>query len=270
MPGAFVYSAIARPTRQHCDPVMTIVGLGEQVQTLLLDIEGTTTPLDFVRNLLFPYARSHVRPFLEQRCASEDVRADLSTLYQEHLGDMRAGLNPPPLNYNSPQSRLESMVAYIEWLMARDRKSTPLKSLQGKIWEEGYRSGELLAPVFNDVPAAFQRWQGQGRTMAIFSSGSVLAQRLLFAHTSSGDLTPRISGYFDTTTGPKTDSASYQRIALSLQRRPHEIVFISDTAAELDAAESAGFQVLLCERAGNQPQPPSPYPRIRSFENILP
>lgn len=247
-----------------------VVMLQEQVRTLLLDIEGTTTPLDFVRNQLFPYARSQVKTFLELHCTSEDVRADVSTLYQEHLADVCTGLNPPPLNYNSPQSRLESTVVYIEWLMARDRKSTPLKSLQGKIWEEGYRSGKLLAPVFHDVPAAFRRWQEQGRTMAIFSSGSVLAQRLLFAHTSSGDLTPRIMGYFDTTTGPKTDSASYRRIALTLQRQPHEIVFISDTAAELDAAESAGFQVLLCERAGNQPQPPNRYPRIYSFENLLP
>jgi enolase-phosphatase E1 len=244
--------------------------LYEPVRTILLDIEGTTTPLDFVHHILFPYARSHVKQFLEQQGSSENVRADLTALYQEHLADVRAGLRPPALDYDSPQSDLESMVAYIEWLMARDRKSTALKSLQGKIWEEGYQSGKLLAPVFDDVPGALRRWQEQKRSIVIFSSGSVLAQRLLFAHTSYGDLTPYISEYFDTTIGAKTDAGSYQKIALTLERLPHEIVFVSDTTAELDAAKTTAFQVLLCERIGNHPQPPNPHPRIRDFENVLP
>jgi enolase-phosphatase E1 len=244
--------------------------LREPVRTILLDIEGTTTPLAFVQDRLFPYARSHVKQFLEQQRLSENVRADLSGLHQEHLADVRAALNPPALDYHSSQSQLESMVSYIEWLMARDRKSTALKALQGKIWEEGYQSGRLLAPVFEDVPGAFRRWRQQKRSIAIFSSGSVLAQQLLFVHTSSGDLTPYIAAYFDTTTGAKTEAGSYQKIAVTLQRSPHEIAFISDITAELDAARTVGLQVLLCERSGNRPQPPSPYTRISDFEKVFP
>jgi enolase-phosphatase E1 len=162
------------------------------------------------------------------------------------------------------------MLAYIAWQMARDRKSTPLKSLQGKIWEEGYRNGQLRSTVFDDVPGAFQRWQEQKRSIAIFSSGSVMAQQLLFAYTIAGDLTSYISRYFDTTTGPKTDARSYEIIACTLRRPPSEIVFISDVSAELDAATCAGLKVLLCERAGNRPQPPNAHHRIGSFEGVLP
>ena len=241
--------------------------LREPIPTILLDIEGTTTPLAFVHETLFPYVRSHVKDFLEQHSASIDVRAELTSLQQENLADVRAALNPPTLVYDSPQSQLESTVAYVEWLMDRDRKSTALKSLQGRIWEEGYKSGMLLAPVFDDVPDAFRRWREQHRNVAIFSSGSVLAQQLLFSHTAAGDLTPYISAHFDTTTGGKTDAVSYQKIAATLGPT-RDIVFISDVVAELDAASNAGLQVLLCERIGNSPQPSSPHRRISDFTNV--
>jgi enolase-phosphatase E1 len=243
--------------------------LREPVRTILLDIEGTTTPLAFVHHTLFPYARSHIADFLEQHRASPDVRADLAGLRQEYLADVKAALNPPALGYDSPPSQLESTVAYIEWLMARDRKSTALKSLQGKIWEEGYQSSTLLAPVFDDVPCAFDRWSRQNRTIAIFSSGSVLGQQLLFSHTTAGDLTPYISAYFDTTTGAKIDASSYEQVAVRLERSTHDMAFISDATAELDAASSAGLQVLLCERTGNRLQPPGPYTRISDFRAIF-
>jgi enolase-phosphatase E1 len=162
------------------------------------------------------------------------------------------------------------MVAYIEWLMDRDRKSTPLKSLQGKIWERGYRSGQLLSPVFSDVPRAFERWHKQKRRITIFSSGSVQAQRLLFAHTVVGDLTPYLSLHFDTTTGPKAEAGSYHAIAGKLGELPSQILFISDVALELDAASAAGCQALLCERAGNHLQPPNKHSRIGGFEAVLP
>jgi enolase-phosphatase E1 len=243
--------------------------LREPVRTILLDVEGTTTPLAFVRHTLFPYARSHIKEFLEQHRASMDVRADLDSLRQENWADRQAAPSPPTMDDNSSQSPLESTVAYVEWLMDRDRKSTALKSLQGKIWEEGYRSGALLAPVFVDVPRAFDRWSRQNRIIAIFSSGSVLAQQLLFSHTTAGDLTPYISAYFDTTTGAKIDAGSYERIAVRLKRSAHEMAFLSDVTAELDAASSAGLQVLLCERIGNRLQPPSPHPRIPDFRAIF-
>ena len=244
--------------------------LNETVRTILLDIEGTTTPLDFVYTVLFPYARSHSEQFLKQHRLSRDVRADLAALRQENLADTRLGLNPPPLRHDAPEAELASQVAYITWLIAHDRKSTALKSLQGKIWQEGYRSGQLQGQVFDDVPRALKRWQEGKRNTCIFSSGSVLAQRLLFAHTKAGDLTPHISRYFDTTTGAKTDTPSYHKIASALLRSPSEIVFISDVTTELDAAALAGFETLLCERPGNRPQPASKHRLIRSLEEVFP
>jgi enolase-phosphatase E1 len=155
--------------------------------------------------------------------------------------------------------------------MARDRKSTPLKSLQGKIWEEGYREGELRSQVFEDVPAAFKRWREQLKDIWIYSSGSVLAQKLLFAHTDAGDLTGFIGGYFDTNIGAKHDADSYLRIAAALERQPYEIVFVSDRMIELDAAAFAGLEVLLCMRPGNDPQiAPHTRAMVHSFDEVLP
>jgi len=143
----------------------------------------------------------------------------------------------------------------VHWLMDRDRKSTGLKSLQGKIWEEGYRSGELKSQVFPDVPLALERWHTAGLKVAIFSSGSVLAQKLLFAHATAGNLMKFIDAYFDTTSGPKTDPRSYRQISSELKLGPQQILFISDVNAELDAAIEAGMQDALCIRPGNAPQP---------------
>jgi enolase-phosphatase E1 len=235
----------------------------------LLDIEGTTTSLDFVYKVLFPYARSHAQQFLKQHASSSDVRADIGALRQENFAEMRQDLSPPALRNDTPAAEAESLAAYLEWLMACDCKSTALKSIQGKIWEEGYRSGQLRSQVFDDVPRALRRWQQQERDVCIFSSGSVLAQRLLFAHTTAGDLTAYISGYFDTTTGAKVDALSYRKIACGLQRSPSEIIFISDVTAELDAAKSAGLPTLLSARPGNRPQPATTHPRVRSLDEVF-
>ncbi len=243
---------------------------GESVCAILLDIEGTTTPLDFVYKALFPYARSHVKQFLGQHFSSQEVLADISGLREEHGADTRRGLNPPLLRHSTPEEELESVVEYIEWLMDRDRKSTSLKSLQGRIWEQGYKRGELRGRVFDDVPRALERWQKQKKDICIFSSGSVLAQKLLFAHTTAGDLTPYISHYFDTSTGGKTDTQTFQAIATILQRSPGEIAFLSDVTTELDAAKSARMQTLLCLRPGNRPQPASTHLMIRTFDEVLP
>jgi len=258
--GAFLSSGA------DCDSVVTS-SVGARAGAVLLDIEGTTTPIDFVFNVLFPYARSHAKGFLERHGSSPDVLADLDGLRREHLEDTRQGFNPPALkNPYEPGS----YIAYVDWLIDRDRKSTPLKSLQGKIWAEGYARAELRSQVFDDVPPAFQLWQGQNRTIAIFSSGSVLAQRLLFAHTAAGDLTRFISAYFDTTIGTKIHSASYEKIAKMLERSPAELVFISDVVRELEGAEAAGLQGVLCERPGNRPQPENSYKVIRTFDQLFP
>ena len=185
---------------------------------IVLDIEGTTTPIAFVHDVLFPYARRHLRRYLEQQGQG-------------------------------------SMAGDFESLMDSDSKSTPLKTLQGKIWEAGYRRGELVGEVFADVPVAFERWYASGIQIGIFSSGSVLAQQLLFRHSSAGDLTRFLTWYFDTTTGAKTDADSYRRIATAMAIRPEAVMFISDVTRELDAARAAGMQTRLAVRPGNTPPP---------------
>jgi enolase-phosphatase E1 len=234
-------------------------------RVVLLDIEGTTTPIDFVYDVLFPYARERMREFVSTHAADDDVRAAIDQLVEENTRDLERGLAPPPMDNDGP-ARLESMAAYALWLMDQDRKSTPLKTLQGRIWELGYQTGELRPQLFDDVPRAFARWRGEGRDICIYSSGSVLAQKLLFSHTEAGDLTRHIRDYFDTHVGAKREAASYRRIAESLGREPSDIVFVSDVVAELDAARKAGLRTRLCIRPNNPPQPPSSHETIHSFD----
>jgi enolase-phosphatase E1 len=232
------------------------------IRGVLLDIEGTTTPISFVHDVLFTYARRHVRDYLRQH--SNDLTGDVAQLREEHRRDVDSGAEPPPFA-NDP----DAITAYVHWLIDRDRKSTGLKSLQGKIWREGYANGMLKALVFGDVHPAFERWQSAGLRISIFSSGSALAQQLLFAHTDDGDLTTFISDYFDTNVGAKGDAESYRRIANEMNLSPHEIIFISDVTIELGAANAAGMQTRLSIRPGNQPQPdPDRFQIIRSLDEI--
>ena len=232
------------------------------IRAVLLDIEGTTTPISFVFDVLFPYARLRVEDYITQNSDSPEVRADLTALLQEHAEDLKDNLQPPDVND-------EGILHYVYWLMDRNSKSTPLKSLQGKIWRDGYSTGELKATVFPDVPSAMERWYNAGINVSIFSSGSVLAQKLLFAHTDAGDLTRFISNYFDTHVGAKTDRSSYEEISHTLSIPRHQIHFISDVLAELDAANDAGMKTSLCIRPGNAVQEPSTrHQTIRSFEVI--
>jgi enolase-phosphatase E1 len=232
---------------------------------MLVDIEGTTTPVSFVYDVLFPFARRRVRAFLQRRSGEPAVRADLEALRREYEVD-RTGSDPPP-PWAEPGARTAGAAAYIEWLIDRDRKSTGLKSLQGRIWEEGFQAGELRGMVYPDVPPAFERWHREGRGPWIFSSGSVLAQKLLFAHSDAGDLTPLIAGYFDTTIGPKKEAASYGRIAESIGLAPPEVLFVSDVAAELDAARDAGMRTRLCVREGPAPAA-SAHPVVGNFDGL--
>lgn len=233
------------------------------ISVVLLDIEGTTTPIDFVYEVLFPYARARVAEFLSSH--RSEVAEDIEELQRENAEDVARGLNPPAIK----SDKVEELATYVHWLMDQDRKTTALKSLQGKIWEAGYLAGELHSQVFEDVPRAFKRWQEQGRRICIYSSGSVLAQKLLFANTEGGDLTPFISGYFDTNIGPKKDAGSYHRIAGAFELKPPTIVFVSDVTAELEAAASAGLETLLCVRPGNHPQTgASGYRQVHSFDEI--
>ena len=238
-------------------------------RVVLLDIEGTTTPVEFVYQTLFPYARKRLPDYLAQNFSSPDVRAVLKQLREENLQDTSNRLNPPLIANESSADELPSVIAYLHWLMDADRKSTPLKTLQGMIWEAGYKSGELHSKVFADVPQAFIKWSSQRKTIAIFSSGSVLAQKLLFAHTAAGDLTKFIGAYFDTNIGAKREAVSYQRIADALQQSTHDIIFLSDMVAELDAAQAAGMQTALCARPNNTLQPDAHHSIIQTFDEMF-
>lgn len=244
--------------------------IDQPLSAVLLDIEGTTTPITFVYDVLFPYARKRARDFLASHLADRDVINDINKLRAERDLDNQKGLDPPSIRDDSSEELIESVTQYVHWLMEMDRKSTPLKSLQGKIWEEGYKTGRLLSQLFDDVPRAFQRWHDSNVEICIYSSGSVLAQKLLFAHTEAGNIAGFIKCYFDTNTGAKTERESYLRIADALRHPPSEIAFFSDVTAELGAARSAGMQSVLCLRPCNRPQPDSSdYPSIRSFDEMF-
>jgi enolase-phosphatase E1 len=240
------------------------------VRAILLDVEGTTTPVEFVYETLFPFARLHLEEFIRERRHTGEVRADVEALRAERRADVERGNEPPEWLEDSDDSRIESATRYARWLMDQDRKSTALKSLQGKVWEGGYLSGLLRGEVYPDVPRAFARWRGQRRGVYIFSSGSVLAQKLLFAHTNEGDLTPYIGGYFDTKTGAKADAASYRSIGAAIGSPAPEVLFVSDVTAELDAARDAGMKTALCVRAGRkEPETPA-HTIVHTFDSIFP
>jgi enolase-phosphatase E1 len=237
-----------------------------ETRALLLDIEGTITPISFVHDVLFPFARSHVRPYLTEHFNTAEVQQNLESLAQEHAVEKERGEQPPESSWS-----VEDTVAYVNWLIDRDRKSPALKSLQGKIWEQGYREGILKAPLFDDVHPNLIRLRERGLMIAIFSSGSVLAQKLLMSHTNTGDHTELIDQFFDTAVGSKMSSASYEEISDRLGLSPIEILFVSDVAAELTAAREAGMGTLLSTRPGNAPQPASDHFQvIRNFSEIMP
>jgi len=240
------------PAALHGSGILSAPGCVElkNVGAILLDIEGTTTPIEFVHQTLFGYARARVGDFLERHWNDPEVRADVARLEAEHADDPAA------------------VVAHVYWLMDRDKKSTGLKSLQGKIWEEGYRTGELRGEVYPDVPPALERWRRQGIDIAIFSSGSVQAHRSLFASTAAGDLTRFIRAYFDTTTGSKTAPHSYACIAAALERSPSDVLFLSDVGAELDAALAAGMRTALCVRMPGSAPSADAHPVVSTFDGI--
>jgi enolase-phosphatase E1 len=221
---------------------------------VVLDIEGTTTPIDFVHTTLFGFVRERLTGFLGRRGGEPAVAAALATLAAEHAVEPDAA------------RPADAGKAWIRWLMDRDRKSTGLKTLQGLIWRDGYRGGELRSEIYDDVAPALERWHRAGLRIAIYSSGSTEAQRLLFAHSDHGDLTRWLDGYFDTTTGPKREADSYRRIAEALGLPPARIVFVSDVVAELDAARAAGMQGVLSLRPGNAPAVGAP--AITSFAQL--
>lgn len=204
---------------------------------VITDIEGTTTPIAFVHRVLFPYARAHMAAFV---ASGHTLLADV------------------------PEPKLETLRGWID----RDEKITALKAIQGLLWEEGYRTGALKSEIYEDVPPALRRWARAGLRLYVYSSGSIAAQKLLFGHSAQGDLTALFQAYFDTTTGPKRETASYAAIAKGIGLPGAEILFLSDVEAELDAAMAAGLQTCQLVRAGDGTVPSTRHETAADFTEV--
>jgi enolase-phosphatase E1 len=224
------------------------------VRFVLLDIEGTVAPISFVHEVLFPHARLHMEAFLRSHWNDPTVAS------------ARGMLNQPT---DFSELSLRSVTNELAELMDRDAKSTPLKMLQGMIWEHGYRAGLFQSPVFPDVEPAMRRWTAAGKTVAIYSSGSVAAQKVFFQHTTAGDLTPLLSAFFDTTTGPKKSADSYRAIASKLNGSPAQMLFVSDIREELQAAADTGMTAVLAVRPGNAAVNSGPFRSVQNFDELV-
>ncbi len=224
---------------------------------ILTDIEGTTSSISFVKDVLFPYARRELPRFVREHGHEPEVRRWLDTVALENGGLCQDAMI------------VETLQGWID----EDRKHTALKALQGMVWEAGYASADFTAPVYPDASAALKRWHEAGHALAVYSSGSVPAQKLLFAHTDAGDLTGLFSGWFDTAVGGKREAASYARIAQALGAAPGDILFLSDVVAELDAAREAGLRTTLVDRPEDYPDPRDDearhgHPRATAFDGV--
>ncbi len=223
------------------------------VTAILTDIEGTTSSIDFVKHVLFPYARERLPAFIETHGDTTEVQHWLQRAAEE------AGQIALP--------RQELIELLLEWIDA-DRKSTALKALQGMIWLDGYAAGDFRAHVYPEVASRLRAWRAAGKRLYVYSSGSVPAQRLFFRYSEAGDLTPLFDGYFDTETGPKREAGSYTRIAAAIGVAPAAVVFLSDIEAELDAAQAAGMQTILLARAPAQCPPGARHRCVADFDAI--
>lgn len=234
---------------------------------VLLDIEGTVADVRFVYDVMFPFVRRHVASFLETHWDQESLQPALAQLAAE------SGVNPSADPWRQRElgrdQAIATAVSCVHALMDQDSKTTGLKALQGRIWESGFREGRLRSELFPDVLPALDRWRAAGVELRIYSSGSILAQQLFFAHTIQGDLTSRFAAHYDTTIGGKKEPDSYLRIADDCRLAPREILFLSDVAAELDAATQAGMQAIACVRPNNAPLPDTYLgPIATSFESL--
>jgi enolase-phosphatase E1 len=221
------------------------------IKAIITDIEGTTSSLSFVKDCLFPYARAHIGEFLRENAANETV--------QKLLADVN-------VEVGAELDLEQAITQLIQWI-DDDQKITPLKSLQGLIWEVGYQRGELTGHLYADAIRNLQDWKAQGFDLYVYSSGSVYAQKLLFAHTEVGDLTSLFSGYFDTHIGNKQDSSSYENIVAHIGLPAEQLLFLSDIEAELNAAQTAGLQTIWLIR-DDMPQTEASHWQVRDFDAI--
>jgi enolase-phosphatase E1 len=223
------------------------------IRAVLTDIEGTTSSIRFVHEVLFPYARAHVADFVRANAKDPQVAPLLDAVRRETGADL------------SLDGIITQLVAWID----ADRKITPLKALQGMIWEAGYRRGDFTGHVYPDAAAQLRAWHAAGLQLYVFSSGSVQAQQLLFGYSDAGDLTALFSGYYDTRIGNKQDPAAYRAIAAATGLPAHEILFLSDIHAELDAARTAGMHTTMLVREA-APDASATHRQVRDFTAIDP
>lgn len=221
--------------------------------TILTDIEGTTSRIDFVHQVLFPYARARIADFVHVHRDQADVATALAAV--------RIELNVPDVTLDT---QIEALLRWID----EDRKITPLKSLQGLIWAQGYAAGDFTAHIYADAYDALRRWHKDAHPLYVYSSGSIAAQRLFFRYSVFGDLTPLFRDYFDTTIGGKREAGSYRLIAQRVQRPAGEILFLSDIEAELDAARDAGMQTIQLLRADAPPSSTGSHRTVASMADI--
>jgi enolase-phosphatase E1 len=221
------------------------------IKAIVTDIEGTTSSLSFVKDVLFPYANKHLADFVRQHIDSEHIKSLLQDARQE-VGE---------------ELDVEQLITLFRQWIAEDRKATSLKSLQGLIWEAGYNAGAFTGHLYQDAVENLKAWKAGNLDLYIYSSGSVYAQKLLFSHTEYGDLTTLFSGYFDTHIGGKREPQSYQRIAAQTHHQPNELLFLSDIKEELDAAQAVGFNTIWLIR-DSQPDPDAEHLQVTSFDQI--
>ena len=229
---------------------------------VLLDIEGTTCPVSFVAGELFPYAAEQMGALLLARQGDLEVQALVAAV--ETAWEQDPDPQAQALRLRAPAD----VLAYLKWLIREDRKLTPLKELQGLVWEQGYRSGALRGPLYGDVPAALRRWSSAGLQLAVYSSGSVAAQQLIYGYSNGGDLRSFFEQWFDTRVGAKYDVSSYTKIAEAFRVPSSQVLFVSDALAECEAAATSGMKVLFSDRPGNPEQESGRFERISSFEDL--
>ncbi|KAJ1991331.1 enolase-phosphatase E1 [Dimargaris cristalligena] len=228
---------------------------------VLLDIEGTTTPISFVHDVLFPYVLDNAQKFLETRWASDELQPYLEGLKIQADLDREQGLAQTPSipdlksDSVSKEDKIEAIIANIRFQVSIDRKIKALKDFQGYMWNVGYADGELKSIMYDDVIDAMQRWKELGKPVYIYSSGSIAAQKLLFRYTNKGDLTPGLQGYYDTTSGSKLSPESYAAITTDMGFAPSRVLFVTDNPKEVQAARSAGLQTAASVRPGNPALP---------------
>ncbi len=232
---------------------------------LLLDIEGTTSSVRFVHEVMFPYVREHLDQYLAARLDDPDVLAALDQMAveagHEDWRTWRASRGQTP--------RAEIVRDEVHRLMDMDAKTTGLKQLQGLIWRDGFEGGRLTAHVYDDATACMKAWRADGWDLRIYSSGSVQAQKLFFGHSQAGNLLDLFRGHYDTTIGGKKEADSYRRIAQEFAQPPQHLLFLSDIVAELDAAAEAGWKTALSQRPENPAVGPHPHPVIHSFDEVV-